>query len=202
MPAPTAIFTASEARVFDKGQLASVADYPDATITAAEVDIRTEFTAVLGFYPIPTSTVEYADGDGTPELLLTYPEVTAVSAVSYIDTVGAATAFTAAELADLIIYPQGKLRRRGGSAFTAGYRNYAVTYTSGLATVPGDLKRAALWVCERRLVASDVPVEAETGNWEGINWAATVDPSRNRWYGNHRVDGVLARYRRVLPGVA
>ncbi len=199
--AGTALFTVAEARAFDKAQLASVASYSDATIEATEADIRAEFAEIIGYYPVPTVTTEYVDGDGTCELLLTYPEVTEVSTVAYIDTDGTSTTFTADELADLIVYPRGKIRRRGGSAFTAGYQNYAVTYTSGPTSVPGDLKRAALWVCERRLVASDVPAEAETGNWEGINWAATVDPSRNRWYGNHRVDGVLARYRRVLPGV-
>lgn len=201
--AGTALFTIAEARAFDKAQLANATTYPDATIEDTEADIRAEFAEILGFHLVPTVVTECLDGDGSSDLLLSYPEVTAVSAVNIIDTDGTSTAFTAAELSDLIVFNRGKLVRRGGDTFDIGTYNVQVTYTAGLTSLPGRLKRAALMVCVRRLVPTDVPWEATGGQFDGgINWTLTVDPSRNRWYGNDQVDGVLAFYRRRLPGIA
>ena len=40
MAADTALFSTAEARAFDKAQLTNSTTYPDATITAKEVEIR------------------------------------------------------------------------------------------------------------------------------------------------------------------
>lgn len=203
MPAPTVIFSVAEARAFGALQLASAVTYPDATIQAAEVDIRAEFEHILGYYPIPTTvSAEVYDGDGTSSLHLKRPEVTAVAAITTVATDGTTTAFTAGELTDLIVYGRGKLVRRAGSVFPRGEGNVRVTYTCGLATVPGDLKRAAMQVCVRRLIGTDAPFEMSGGTMDGVNWSLVVDPSRGRWYGWDQVDGVLNRYRRVMPGIA
>jgi len=197
------LFSVAEARAFDKTQLASATTYPDATITAAEVQINAEFADILGYYPISTvTTAELYDGDGSTSLLLVRPEVTAVSAITDTNTAGTVTTYDSDDLSDLAIYPRGELVRRSRGVFTSGHRNISVTYTSGLATLPGDLKQAALMVCVRRLCATDVPWESTGGTYEGINWTVTIDPSRNRWYGNDKVDGPLQRLRRVLPGIA
>jgi len=197
------VFTAAEARTFDKGQLADGAAYPAATIEAAEIDISAEFADILGFYPVSTvTTAEIYDGTGTEELMLVRPYVTTLVAIVVTDTDHVADTWTLDELADVAVYESGRLVCTTGGYFPLGHQNVAVTYISGLTTVPGDLQRAALMVCVRRLCATDVPWEVTSGNYEGFNWTATVDPSRNRWYGNDRVDGVLARYRRMLPGIA
>ena len=139
---------------------------------------------------------------GPPSCCSSVPRSTSVTALTDTDANHVVTTYSAGDLLDLAIYPRGRIVHRQG-IFTYGYHNISVTYKSGLATVPGDLKRAALMVCVRRLAASDIPWESASGSFDGgINWTMTIDPTRNRWYGNDRVDGVLMRYRRVLPGVA
>ena len=96
-----ALFSVAEARAFDKAQLASTTDYPNASIIAKEVEIRAFLARVCGVDFIATThTDEYHDGDWSHTLMLDWPLVTAVTAVSYRED-ATWTAFTADELADL-----------------------------------------------------------------------------------------------------
>lgn len=210
----TAIFTAAEARLYDKAQLTSSTTFPSATIEAQEVAIRGKFTQIIGVALIPTTSTEYYDGDGTDTLLLNhhmpYAESTvspvSLTSVTVIATDDTETAFTADELADVVKYPHKLVRRSGVFAF--GVRNIKVVYKHGYTTCPVDIKHAAMQAL--LLPPPDGIVPGSVSSWviEGtdgtVNWSRVKDPSKGRWYGSEAIDSVLRYHREIetLPGIA
>jgi hypothetical protein len=212
--APTALFTAAEARLYDKAQLTSATLFPDLVITAQEIAIRTKFTRAIGVALIPTVSTELYDGDGLDTLGLMHhnpwsvpvPAAVTLTSVTVIDTDGTETAFTVAELADVVCYSYKLVRRSG--VFTKGNRNIKVVYTHGHPTVPIDIKHAALQALllppPDGLVPSNVPSSVIDGADGPINWSRVKDPARGRWYGNESIDAVLREHRALetMPNVA
>ena len=210
MPDATAIFTTSDARSFDKGQLANASLYSDAVIQAKESAVRVRFERIIGVCLVPTTHTEYYDGDGSRDLYLSHhnpwaahtPSPVDVTSVTVIATDDTETDFTATQLADLVCYPD-RLRRRSGT-FTSGNRNIKVVYKTGYATCPEDIKQAALLACMQELVPTNIPSSVIDGSDGTINWSRVKDPDRGRWYGNESIDAVLREHRHVetLPGIA
>jgi len=210
----TAIFTAAEARAFDKKYLADAQVFTDAVITAAEIAIRTKFERIIGVALIPTTYTEYLDGTGWNVLALPHhnpfasatPSPVTLTSVTYLDFDDApdgGTAFTAAELADIVCYPDKIVRRSG--YFTRGYRNYKVVYKTGYATCPTDIKNAALQTLLLPPPDGIHPSSAPSAVIDGldslggstINWSRVKDPSRGRWFGNEAIDAVLREHRGI-----
>lgn len=215
MADPTTIFTVAEARAFDKGQLGNAVTYPDAAITAKEIAIRAKFERIIGVALVTTASTEYYDGDGTNELYLGHhmpwsaptPSPVTLTSVTVIAADGTETAFTVAELADVVRYPHKLVRRSG--VFERGHRNIKVVYSHGYVNCPDDIKQAALQVAvlppPDGLIPSPVTSYATGGSEDGgINWTRVKDPSRGRWYGHEHIDAVLREYRSIetLPGIA
>jgi hypothetical protein len=200
----TALFTVSEARAFDKEQLASGTDYPDAAIIAKEAEIREWFCKIFGVDFVPTThTAEVHDGDGSNYLILDWPRISAVSAIS-IDGV----ALTAAELsttdysAGLAIDPvQPMITRRSGT-FRAGFSNVAVTYVAGHGTVPERIKRAALQLCLDELRHGNLPSNAADYESEGLSIQFRADGFRDRWFNSDEGQAAYVAYSMRLPGIA
>lgn len=208
--ADTVIFSAAEARAFDKKQLANAQTYPDATIVAQEVAIRARFERIIGVRLIAAANTEYYDGDGTATLYLRQhnpfaeatPRSVTLTSVTTIATDDTETALTAPELTNVVKYPDKLVRRSG--YFTAGSRNIKVVYTTGYVTVPVDIKTAALWACVQELIPTSLPSSVIDGADGTINWSRVKDPSRGRYYGNEAIDSVLREHQMIesIMGVA
>jgi hypothetical protein len=178
------------------------------------VAIRAKFERILGVALVTTTSTEYYDGDGTNVLVLAHhmpwadstPSPVTLTSVTVIATDDTETAFTVAELADIVKYPDRLVRRSG--TFTSGHRNIKVIYSHGYVNCPDDIKQAALQVIVSPppdgLVPSPVSSYATEGMDGQINWARVKDPDRGRWYGNELVDGVLREHRSIetMPGIA
>jgi hypothetical protein len=204
MADPTALFSTAEARAWDKLQLQDTDDYPDATIIAKEAEIRDWFGRIFGVDFVPTThTAEVHDGDGSNYLILNWPRIQSVSAIS-IDGV----ALTAAELsttdysAGLAIDPVQPIITRRSGTFTAGFSNVAVTYVAGYATVPERVKRAGLQLCVDELRASNLPSNAAGLDSEGLSIQFRADGFRDRWFNSDEGQAAYVAYSMRLPGIA
>ena len=207
-----ALFDVSAARAWDKAQLTSATLYPDATIEAREIAIRSKFERIIGVSLSATEHTEYFDGDGGNLLMLRHhnpyaestPRPVTLTSITTIATDDTETAFTADELTNTVKTP-GYLVRRSGR-FPRGRRNVKVVYTTGYVDPPQDIIDAALWACIEDLMPSSIPSNAIDGSeMQGaINWSKVKDPERGRWWGNESVDAVLREHRALetLPGIA
>lgn len=216
MADPTTIFSVADARAYDKRFLENSAQYTDAAITAKEAAIRAKFERIIGVALVTTTSTEYYDGDGTPELYLAHhmpwsaptPSPVTLVSVTVIATDGTETAFSTEELENVVKYPHKLVRVSG--VFTRGNRNIKVVYSHGYVNCPEDIKQAALQVAvlppPDGLIPSAVTSYATGGTDDNgnINWTRVKDPSRGRWYGHESIDGVLRDYRSIetMPGVA
>ena len=204
------LFTLAEARAFVDGggtPLADTAQYPDAAITACEVAIRELFTSACGIFFVPTSTTELLDGDFTHTL-----RTSARNPVSEVPqrplTVTAASIdgipLTAPELAAIKAHSDGTLVRTDGawwgssSAWWGGtiFQDLAVsvTITQGWASVPAEIKQAALMLAVRLLVGTDVPRNATSYTDGGASFNLTYAGQKPNWTGDAWIDAVLSRY--------
>lgn len=144
-------FSLAQGRASDDS-LADTDRYPLADLAAARLEVEAECEHICDRAMVPRYARVVLDGSGTDELLLRHPgpdrsvgDVRTVRSVRMADSPdGTFTAFTAGELADLAVAPDGTLRRTGGDAFTEGRANVVVEYEYGLDQPPVDLVRQAL----------------------------------------------------------
>ena len=196
------MFSIAEARSFDQGQLASAATYPDALITAAEARIRQAFETIcrVAFVEI----ADYAwttDGNGTNALRLPSAMCNPYRERPTRDVVVASLTIdgTAVDAATIAAYPSKIVLRSG--VFADGHRNVVATYTYGWPAVPGEIKRAALLACVLQLVASDIPMSADSLSAGGASWSMIAGSAPDRWTNSPDVNAVLKRYIEALPGI-
>lgn len=204
MADPTQLFTVSEARAFDRGQLADTTAYPTGVIEAKEAEIREWLTRVCRVDFIPTAHTETLDGDGSDWIALGWPLVISVTKVMIDgETLGSAEIDADDYGSGLAIDAEnGVLTRRGGS-FAAGWSNVIVDYKAGHATVPRLIKRAALMICVTELPVTNVPFAAEDIDAGGITVSyARGDGFNGSWHRIPDVQKALRMYTRALPGVA
>ena len=203
--AGSVLFSVAEARAFSGAKLATVADYPTLDITAKEVEIREWLDRACGVNFIRTThTAEVHDGDGSNYLMLDWPLISSVTAIS-VDGV----AFTAGELsttdysAGLAIDPELPIVTRRGGTFTSGWSNVSVTYVAGYEYVPDLIKRAALQVCVTEMPVSNVPWQAEGYEAGGTSYSfARGDGFNGNWSGLPDVQKAIRMYDRHLPGIS
>lgn len=196
------LFSEAEARAFDKGQLADSSAYSSAAITAKSAEIKEWLERACGVnFESTTHTDEYHDGDGTSELLLDWPRVTAVTAASQRDD-ATWTALTAAELAELQPYDTG-LVYWDGATWNRGRRNIKVTYTAGYTAVPSLIKRAALMICVTEMPATNAAFAAESYEAGGMSVSfGRGDGFGGNWHAIPDVMKAIRLYDHHLPGIA
>lgn len=188
------LFTAAEARAFNRGQLADESTYSDSAITSKESEIREWLTRVCGVdFVSTTHTDEYHSGDGTAYLVLDWPRVSSVTAAST-RSGSTWTALTADELADLHAASDATgLLYREGSYWPRGVRNLKLTYVAGYSAVPALVKRAALLIAVAELPTSNVPMQAESWDDGGVSVSfARGDGFNDAW---HRIPDVVKAIR-------
>ena len=147
------LFTLAEARAYDGGALADSTTYPDTAILAARDRIAEAFAEICGIPFGARHAREVLDGDGSESVRVGSHRVLAVRSIRVRN--GATwTAFSAEELADVIVYPRGLLYRETLGTFPAGRRNVEVAYEHGLQPVPAEIRLAALRLLRDQLVKS------------------------------------------------
>lgn len=199
-----ALFSVAEARAFDKGQIANVADFPDATITAKEAEIREWLEKACGVNFESTGHDEWYDGDGSDYLQLKWPEVTAVTSITIDGTALSATQIDPDDFSSglAIDTERGLLTLRGGQ-FTAGWSNVNVVYTAGFTTVPALVKRAALRVAVMELPATLAPWTADSYSAGDVSYSfGRGDGFNGQWSADPVVMAAIRMYDRHLPGIA
>jgi|GEM_PF-2721315 len=202
--APTALFTVAEARAFVHRSVTPLADtsaFTDAAIIAEEAAVRELFTQACRIAFIPTEATETLDGNpsrvlrlGRHNPLREHPQRPVSVSAASIDGV----ALTATELENVKAYPSGRLARVDGASWTSstGYQELAVevTYVHGWASVPEQIKTAALLLMTRHLVGSDVPDEAVSFTDGGASYQFPRPGQAPHWTGYDAVDAVLRAF--------
>jgi len=199
-----ALFTAAEARAFDRGQLADSSLYPDADITAKAAEIKQWLERACGVeFETATHTNELHSGDGTAFLTLCWPLAATVTGGS-IRSGTSWTALTAAELANIHIDPDHTDRLyREGAVWPAGLNNIEVTYTAGHATVPYLIKRAALWICVTEMPSQAISGAASDYDDGTMSVSYAVgDGFNGAWHSHAEVRKAINLYSQRLPGIA
>lgn len=198
------LFSVTEARAFDRQQLQDPLVYPDADIQAMAVMIGDFFYEVCGVrFETTTETDAWVDGTGTDTLWVRHHRLQAVTACTVYDCTGTVSrAFDEADLADLAVYPAGKIVRRARGLFLWGRRNVKLTYSHGWDSTPLAVKRAALRLCVDELVASDVSRRVTQMADGEMRYNFSV-PGRGKteWTGIPVVDTVLRTYNEKIVGM-
>lgn len=196
------LFTEADARAFDGNAMASATTYPDALLRAARDRITESFEDVTRVPWGLSYSREIRDGTGNTELWLWGNRVESLRSVSYrLRGQSAWTAFTAAELADVMVEPNGRLTRETLGAFYYGKRNIAIEYEHGWQPIPEEVKRAALWLLKDQLCGSDLPRNAISQSDQLGTFTLSVPGLRGSYYGLPQVDEVVKRYTLRIPGV-
>lgn len=193
-------FTLAEAREQDD-KLTDAVRYPAARMVAVRRDVEAEFEAVTTQAWVPRFAEHTTQGTRTTVLAVPHVALRSVRSVAAVDTDGTETAFTAAELAEVVVEPWGALRRPSG---WPAYR-YRVRYTHGHDAPPPDLKAAAITRLRHRLnmSRSGIPDRATSMSTEqGQTFSLATPGLRGFVTGIPDVDVVLERHRFVRIGVA
>ncbi len=208
MADPTALFTETDARAFNGAALDDSSRYPTAEITAVEATIRAEFARLCRIQFIPTSTTVVLNGCASSSIRLPLHNPLREQPPRYLSITAASidgVALTAAELADLAAEPNGRVTRKTlgswlGAAPNIG--NVSITARHGYATVPGDIKRAALVVLLAQLLPSEIAPNATSYNDGMMTYQIGYAGDWPHPYGLHEVDAVLLRYREERVTIA
>lgn len=197
------LFTLGEARAFDNAALKSETLYPNDNVWAARDQIWDAFEDILG-YPLGGRIQrEVLGGDGDTSLWLRWPTTATVRAISErTASTQTWTAYTAAELLDVLGSGRGKITRESLGYFTVGNNNIRITYEAGAVPIPRELRTAALMVARNQLVPSALPDRATSMTSELGTFQLSTPGVAPHWFGLPNVDSVLARLQAKVPGFA
>lgn len=208
------LFTLAEARAYDDAALSDASKYPDDTILRGRDLILDAFQRItwqsfgtryerevldgpLGFFD---ST--YGRGLVTGALELKRQQVQRIRSIKE-RTVGTQTwtAYSQADLDDVLLYPNGQIVRETRGAFAGGRLCIAVEYEHGWAPIPEEIRQAALRLLRSQLVSSNLPDRATSQSNEFGTFALAVAGKPGQWFGIPLVDSVIQRYRDRVPSV-
>ncbi len=194
MADPTTLFSAAEAKAFDKKQLGT--GYDDSVINAAEAEIREEFAHICGVSFIPKTETGYrVDGSGNRMLALPFRRLLSLTAVTIYDAAQTLVqTFDATDLSDVALYTDGRMVRRSRGTWLRGELNIALTFTHGYTTTPAEIKRAALILAVYKLVPTDITDRATYMSDGSMTFSLATPGMRGSYYGLPMVDAVLNRY--------
>lgn len=200
------LFTVAEARAFDGGAMQLTSTYPTATIEEARARITDQFETICGVSFVPRYRLDILSGIGTEDLMLPRMKVTDVRSIEYRDSGSTTwTAYDADDLADVYIEDYGWLLRESRGTFVSGRRNIRVGYEHGYATVPLDIKRAALMAVKHELMKSNVDPRAISISDEMTTtqlWTPGISARGSAIHPLPEVDRILKLYMYTVPVVA
>ena len=187
------LFTESEIRTFQNSDFSDAAVYSDAAIGEIRDAITKEFEQICGAAFVPSYRRQVLKGTGGRDLSVARPLIQAVIACTIGSTT--VTGFSIDELLPLI-------SRTGGTfslPTSTDPRNVTISYRHGHASVPPDIKQAALLVAADRLKSNvaGTGIPARASSWTDPSGSyQTFGPSAKsgRWYGMGSVDVALVRH--------
>ena len=191
-------FSLAEARAADT-TLADDTRYPDATVLRFRQQVEVECEEICGQAFVPRYRRVRVDGNGSNGLLLPDPRARAVRSLRIYSGI-AYQAYSADELADLVVTDAGEVLRSSGAVFPSGDDNILVEYEHGWDAPPADLKEAALTRLRYRLTAarSAIPDRATSMQTEG-GMTFRLDRPDRRKTGIPEVDATYGRYSATSP---
>lgn len=190
------LFSIPEARA-RTDRVASTSKWPTSRLEAARLELTEELEWITDRSFCLRSHRLTVDGSGERGLYLPHNDLVEVTAVTV-----AGTAFSAAQLAALLVDEDNWVYRPEGSVWTYGRRNVVITYTFGVAAPPQQLKGAAIHRLADMVnrTQSNLPDRAT----HLTNEHGTIQLARAGTYrtGNAEVDAVYQRFskRRMAEG--
>lgn len=191
------LFSELEARAYDNSALSNTTTYPADGLLRLRDQVTDSFEDIVGIGLGARYERDVLDGEGRPALMLSRTGVLTLRSVAE-RTAGSATftAYSAPNLADILVYPHGRLERETLGSFANGRRNVAVVYEHGLSPIPLDLRRAGLRILRNLAIptnASDRMLSQTTQL--GVERLAVAGLREGAWFGIPPVDSVLQFYR-------
>lgn len=180
--------------------------FTDDELGTARDWFETKFEAYTGMAFVPRTATERINGSGGSTLMLNHYPVRTVTAVRVYTSVTLNTAFTADELADILVDPTGEITRYTLGAWTYGARNIEVVYTHGQTAPPADVKREALVAIQEKLMEdhSGRPTDRTYGVATDGVFVRSILPGKDKPFGIASVDQCANEYRAryKLPAMA
>ena len=183
-------FSIAEAREFDNAAMGDTSRYPASVIAAGRELVEDHIEYLCGVAFVPRATRVVIDGtDDSVLVALTRPrEILSAS----IDDV----ALTSGQLANIAIYPEGRLVY---PSWIAGELNVKIHVVHGHDEPPEPIKRAALILLRNRLVASNIDDRAVAFTDELGTRQLAVAGRRGQPTGIPDVDAAIAQYSERAP---
>lgn len=178
-------FSVAEARAFDNGAIADAARYPASTIVAGRELVEDHIEYLCGVSFVPRAIRVVIDGTDD-EVLVGLTRPTTILSASIGDVV-----LTAGQLANISIYPEGRLVY---PSWIAGDLNIRLHVVHGHEAPPEPIKRAALILLRNRLVASNIDDRAVAFTDELGTRQLAVAGRRGQPTGIPDVDAAVAQY--------
>ena len=189
----------------DVYELNGMQGYDRSAVIARRNEVEDECEWICDVAWVPRYRRITVDGSGTIELVTGVRRIRRVRAVTvYPVAGGVGTALTAGQIAGLVPFPDGTIRRTDGDVWTSGFGNVVVEVEHGFDGPPADLKAAAAARCQDLLLNPDsqVPMRARayTDNQSGFSYEIDVPDKMST--GIPRVDAVYRRrsFRESLTG--
>ena len=169
--------------------------YSDTRVRAKRQEVEEEFEFICGTAFVPRYRRATFDGDDTNQLLLPDRRIRRIRSVRVYSDADTYVAYTAAQLAALVIDDGRTLRRTGTDVFTAGIGNIVVEYEHGHERPTKQLKTAAM--TRLRLMLNEtkggIPDRA-TRFTAGNDGTYELDTADKYSTGYPDIDAVLSRY--------
>lgn len=155
---------------------------------------------------VPRYRRETLDGTGRCDLRLPSTKVTSIRSIEYRESGSTTwTAFTADELADVLIDPWGRIERETLGVFTAGRRNWRVGYEHGWDRVPEPIRKEALRATRYDIIPTSMnerAISISTAAGTEQLWTPGYSGRGSAIHPLPETDRVLRQYRQCLPGMA
>lgn len=198
------LFTLSEGRASD----ASLKDrdkYPTTDLDAKRLEVEEECERICDRAFVPRYARVVVDGSGSSDLVLPHPDpdrtaahVRTIRSVSMAQRSGGTpVAFTADELAALIVRNDNTITRTDRLFFAEGYGNVVVEYEYGLDAPPLELKRAGMARLRSLLNANKTGIPDRASSFTaGDGGTYRLDMPGPWKTGIPAIDAVYSRYSR------
>lgn len=183
-------FSVAEARASDNAAMGDPTRYPSSAIIAGRELVEDHIEHLCGVAFVPRAARVVIDGTNDDVLVaLTRPRKIVSASVDDV-------ALTAGQLANIAIYPEGRLAY---PSWIAGELNVRLHVVHGHDAPPEPIKRAALILLRNRLVASNIDDRAVAFTDELGTRQLAVAGRRGQPTGIPDVDAAIAQYSERAP---
>jgi hypothetical protein len=190
------LFSIAELRAFEKG-LEDTAKYTTAKIVAAREAAEERLEELMEVALRRRGRRVTLDGDGTRELFLPDQEPRKLVSVK-IDEGNGLTALIQADVDDIKLYADGRIRRPPDKVFAKGDQNVEILFEHGIDETPEPVRDAAMALAALRLVPSATPDGASSLSTDEGIYRLNVE-GRDGPTGIPKVDAAIEQFGRQTP---